>query len=92
MATIVDNPKGFKVIETSRTEMMDVFGNLSICDYCNSAMFGNPNEIKGYLICVLNSWYCPACYEQWQKRAVNHPDDRAIEQRNFTAYSEIFRV
>lgn len=91
MATIVENPKGFKVIETTRAEMVGIFG-FAVCDYCNSGMFGNPNEIKGYLICVLNQWYCPACYEGWKKRAVNYPDDREIEERNFKTYSEIFNV
>lgn len=38
MAKVVDNYKGFKVLEITRQEMMDKFtryGCLGICDMCN---------------------------------------------------------
>lgn len=86
MATIENNDKGFKVIKTSLIEMASVYGISAICDSCN-----NP-DFEGYLICVLNQWFCPKCYNEWLGRAKNYPDDRAIEERNFKAYSEIFKV
>lgn len=85
MAQVIENEKGFKVIETSRAEMVGVFG-FAVCDSCNKV------EGKGYLICVLNQWYCSGCFDQWISLAKNYPDDRKIEQRNYQAYTEIFRV
>lgn len=85
MAKIIDNEKGFKIIQTSRSEMVSIFG-FAVCDYCNSI------TETGYLICVLNQWYCPGCYEGFVKRQTNHPEDRKIEERNFIAYTEMFNV
>ena len=49
----------FKVIEVSAVELTQ-FGGLGICDNC-----GNASGI-GYLIPVLNRWFCPECYESWK--------------------------
>lgn len=58
MAKIVENKKGFKVLELSMIEFQSI-GGLSICDSCNKAMF------KGYWVAVLNYSYCQEDYFKW---------------------------
>lgn len=48
MAKIVDNPKGFKVVEASRMELACKLGGFGICDNCNMA------SNIGYYVAVLN--------------------------------------
>lgn len=53
MAKVVDNYKGFKVLEITRQEMMDKltrYGCLGICDMCN-----RPTSV-GYYVAVINQW------------------------------------
>lgn len=82
MAEIVENEKGFKVISCSMSETTK-FGGIGICDRCNNAAF------TGYLVAVLNRWYCEPCYLSWMIRAVNYPEDQKIEDRNFNEYKKI---
>jgi len=63
MAEIIENEKGFKVISSSMSETWK-FGGMGICESCNKASF------KGYIICVLNRWYCEKCYEEWDKKFI----------------------
>lgn len=77
MAKILDNPKGFYVIEMSDLEVNACFGSCGICDYCNT------KHENGYYISVLNSWYCPKCYQEWIKRAKRYREDIGIETKNF---------
>lgn len=89
MAKVIENKKGFKVIEISRRELVEklsIYGALGICDFCN----GTNN--KGYYIAVLNHWYCPECYESWLKRAKYYTSDSAVENRNFEQYKQIFGI
>lgn len=79
MALVVNFGR-FKVIEVSALEMSEAVGSLGICDYCNK------RSRNGYYIAVLNKWYCPKCWEEFKKRAVWHPEDAMIEDRNFTCY------
>ena len=74
---VVENSKGFRVIEMSMVEVNGLLGGLGICDSCNNASF------TGYYIAVLNSWFCPQCYEDWLKRAKRYEEDIPIEERNF---------
>lgn len=85
MAEIVKNEKGFKVISCSMGETTK-FGGAAICDSCNGSDF------KGYLICVLNRWYCQECYTDWEKRATYYPEDSKVEERNFNYYKGILGV
>lgn len=85
MAQIINNEKGFKVIECSLIEIANL-GGLGICDFCNKASF------DGYYIAVLNCWYCPECYQDWIKRAQRYPEDAHVEQRNFERYSAYLGV
>lgn len=78
MAKIIDNPKGFKVIAIRGIELMKFIPMaMGICDYCGQASF------DGFYIPVLNSYYCPKCYEEWCKRAEYYEEDRPYEENNF---------
>ena len=55
MARKFINEKGFTVYEMTGVETME-FGGYGICDYCNEG------AAKGYLIPVLNHYYCEECY------------------------------
>lgn len=83
MAVLVDNSKGFKVVKMTANEVLNTFdGSLCICDYCNAAAT-TKTGMGGYYISVLNSLYCEKCYNEWESRAENHPEDRKIEERNY---------
>ena len=51
MAKIIENEKGFKVIEIDYLEMLKI-GCGNICDHC-----GEPHYGKGYYVAVLNRWF-----------------------------------
>lgn len=82
MAKIVDNPKGFRIIEATLLEANKAFGGLGICDCCNTA------TLTGYYIAVLNSWYCPECYNRWVRGAKRYAEDIDTEKRNFERAKE----
>jgi hypothetical protein len=77
MAKVIENQKGFKVIELSLTEVNKAFGGLGICDCCNNASF------KHNYIAVLNQCYCPECYTDFNERAIYYPEDSNVEDKNF---------
>lgn len=78
MAKVIDNPKGFKVIQIRGVELMKFTPMaMGICDYCGQA------SLDGFYIAVLNSYYCPKCYEEWCKRAEYFDEDRPFEESNF---------
>jgi hypothetical protein len=85
MAVIVDNPKGFKVIETSMTECFN-WGGMAVCDSCNES------SNKGYLIAVLNAWYCPECYNEWLNEAVRYEEDVVYENTTFNSFRRILNI
>ena len=82
MAKIVENKKGFKVIECSLEECMN-WGGLGVCDDCGR------KADNGYYVAVLNSWLCEECYDKFTERAVRYIEDIAIETRHFDTYKEI---
>lgn len=69
----IENDKGFIIFEIDAYETMK-FGGCGICDDCNSL------TDSGYLIPVLNHYYCKSCYEEWYKDATNHKEDRWFEE------------
>ena len=83
MARRHENGKGFLIIEVSADEMADTFGSPGICDYCGS------HSRDGYLIAVLNCWYCPECFNSWVLRAKRYPQDKGIEERNYGYYEKM---
>ena len=56
-------------------------GGKGVCDSCNRYSY------HGYLIPVLNSYYCPECYRDFCSRARFYPDDIGHETR-VAAYYE----
>lgn len=76
MATIVQNKKGFKVIEVSLVEIKG-FGGFGVCDSC--CMFIEPQNF----IAVLNRCYCDNCYSIWMKKAIRYEEDTLYEELSF---------
>lgn len=86
MANVVESDKNFLVIETSNIEVIRL-GGFGICDACAKA------SDKGYIIPVLaGRWYCPKCYEEWHKGAINYEEDRDYEKMVFDKYSRALNV
>lgn len=85
MANIIENEKGFKVIEVTKAEIVRL-GGFGICDHC-----GRPSS-RGYYVAVLNRWMCPVCYKMWMGYAVHYPNDIAVEDRNFYRYKELLNL
>lgn len=80
MAKIIENEKGFKVIEITAREMLEI-GCGNICDHC-----GETSE-NGYYVAVLNRWFCPACYEEWRKHTTPiNRGDLWVESKNFNYF------
>lgn len=85
MAKVVESYR-FKVIKATAKEMFEAVGSPGVCDYCSDC----PEH--GYYIAVLNKWYCKKCFENFKKRAVWHPEDAIVEERNFEYYSRMLGV
>lgn len=85
MAKIVENTKGFKVIELSRVELTKING-LGICDMCNET------ENTGYYVAVLNHWLCKKCYLDFTKRVTRHKEDIKIELVNYQAICKVYEL
>lgn len=87
MAKIIENEKGFKVIEIDYLEMLKI-ERWNICDHC-----GEPHWGKGYFVAVLNRWLCPTCYKDWYRFATNyangHNTDGRVETKNFEFYKKL---
>ena len=81
MAKIIDNPKGFKIIEVSAEETF-TWGGSGICDFCNGFFR------MGFYIAVLNSCYCKECYDTWNTRNTYYPEDDYFEEQAFNQYKE----
>jgi len=77
MAKIIENKKGFKVIELSLPEVNKTWGSVGICDCCNKVAF----SFK--YIAVLNNCYCPKCYDDFKENATYYPEDSWLEDKNF---------
>lgn len=85
MAKILENKKGFKVIQMSYAEISILTGNpCPICDMC-----ANPKVAQGYYIAVLNQWFCKKCYNEWYERAEFYPEDARIENEHFEFYKNL---
>lgn len=77
MAKIIENKKGFKVINLSLAEVNQAFGGIGICDYCNEA------SLNHNYIAVLNSCYCKKCYDNFCENATYYKEDSRVENINF---------
>lgn len=85
MAKIVENEKGFKVIEVSFKDCVG-WGGFGICDNCNEQFS------KAYYVAVLNRVLCPKCYEEWIASATYYPEDSYFEDRNFEYYKNLLEI
>ena len=72
---------GYIAYKTTVPEIMTT-GGLGICDSC-----GKPHPEGGYLIPVLNSWYCEKCFNDFQENVPYYPEDAPYERRK-AAYFE----
>jgi hypothetical protein len=84
MAKVVENKKGFKVINMDNTEAKSLgFGiyntGVCICMHCNCDI---PHKDILY-VSVLNDTLCRDCYEKWVKHAKFYKEDAPYELRNF---------
>lgn len=89
MAKVIENSKGFKVIEISKEELLEKlsqYGCIGICDFC-----GNPTEV-GYYVAVINQWLCQDCYQDFISKVRYCIEDKPIEDRNFKFYSKLFGI
>lgn len=85
MAQKKENEKGFLVLETSAAETAEWDG-LPICDDCGA------NAPKGYLIAVLNHWYCQECYDRWYEEAIHYEGDKTFEKRTYNNYAKLLKI
>ena len=73
---------GLIAYKTTTEEIMRI-GGLGICDEC-----GVFHPEGGFLVPVLNHWQCKECFEDWESRAKNYPEDAPYEARR-AAYYEV---
>lgn len=88
-ARIVENDKGFKVIEIPRDlllEKLAINGSIGICDMCLKS------PLTGYHVAVLNQWLCEDCYKDFIERGVWYKEDEPYELRNFYTFCKLFDV
>jgi hypothetical protein len=87
MATVVSNPKGYRVIECTNKELGAVTGLYDcICDNCNE-----PKQ-HGYLITVLNAWFCEECYKDFTQNNSPYPEDEPYELMHFRYWTDVLHV
>ena len=70
-------------IPAKKTQLLGGFG---ICDCCNS------NTDFGYLIPVLNCYYCEKCFQKWEKTAKFYPEDVCAEKKKINYYDNILNL
>lgn len=85
MAKIIENPKGFKVIEVSFKECTS-WGGFGICDDCGNAF------VRAYYVAVLNQVLCAKCYNEWYAEETYYEEDRWVEERNFQACKKMLKI
>lgn len=73
---------GYIAYKATAIEMATI-GGLGICDYCNT-----PSS-EGYIIPVLNRWYCPECYDRWNNEAEFFEEDLEYEERTAKLYESL---
>ena len=88
MAKRHKNKKGFMVIRTENLAEILKFGGFGICDHCNQ----HKKTGTGYLVAVLNRWFCDECYTEWYNRAKRYEEDIPYEQRTFNYYQEVLEL
>ena len=93
MAKIIENEKGFRLIEIGSEEMREIHPEMKGADWfpiCDSCARGGLE--KGVYVAVLNRWLCPECCEKWYSAGVRYPGDTRVEERNFNRYKEMLAL
>lgn len=85
MATIIENEKGFKVIEVSFSEIQS-WGGLGICDKCNT--FITPQ----YFVAALNWCLCETCYKDFTERQTPYLEDKWYEDKKFEEMKNFLKL
>lgn len=62
----------------------EIPGGMGICDSCNKGV------LEGYLIPVLNSYYCPACFAEWDNDHSYYLEERDTDKRYTDYWRKIF--
>lgn len=89
MAKIVENKKGFRVLEVSREELISAlskFGSMGICDQCGET------PPVGYYVAVLNQWLCPKCYNNFISKTKWYKEDAPFEERYWKVALKMFEI
>ncbi len=86
MARIKYTEKGYSYIECNVEECLQ-WGGIGVCDYCGQFM-----KDKIYLIYILNSAYCPKCFEEWKKRSIRDEDDIKLQKLYHLRYYKNYKV
>lgn len=77
------NTSNFKCLELTTSEARHMgMGTVEGCICMNCNKVTTPT----IYIAVLNDCMCPSCYKKWLKTAINYPEDRRVEARNYEYY------
>lgn len=82
---MVKTKSGYIAYECSVSELQNI-GGLGICDFCNNF------AVVGYLIPVLNSFYCRKCFERWDSKAKYYANDIIVERKNDAYYRTMIPI
>ena len=63
-----------------------LLGGCGVCDSCGVV------HKKGYLIPVLNSWYCTNCFTEFKETSMYYPEDAPIERKRAEYYESIITL
>lgn len=78
----IKSKAGYIALKATSKDMKK-FDSAGRCDYCNVI------EKTGYLIPILNSYYCPECYKNWDDRNTTYDEkDSDIEEIRLDYYEE----
>lgn len=84
MATLIHNSKDIHVIRLAAYEMMAVKdGHFGLCDLCQQG------TEYGYLLPLIDSFYCPVCYKAWIDSVTRYKSDIKPEYNRYLVYCDI---
>jgi len=74
---------GYVVYEATASDT-EKLGGKGICDLCGSY------SPTGYIVPVLNRYYCSRCYKSWDENTKMYPEDLLIEKKRIAYYDSVF--
>lgn len=84
MAVLTPNPKDMHIIRLAAYEMMAVKdGHFGLCDLCQQG------TEYGYLIPLIDSFYCPVCYKAYIESVTFYKPDIKREQERYQFYCKL---